>query len=601
MTIFLRYFKKENKFFYLGLLAVLLLVSANLSFIYYHSGAKSFGGFVMPGFIDDDLYYYARVEGVLHGNYMIGNPYFYEHQKDISPAFFLPDLIYALPALMFGSINYSIFFNMLFWSALLFWATYRILKIFNLSVGSGSLSAVLIFISFFTLMFRPVSSQISLTAYAFFLAVFFAWLTRPMQKTTNFALLLSVLTGVYMYQYLAQIIGATLAVAFLYFVLHRDGARIRALIYMGITIVAAMIPLVYFSLIQIHTPFYWETMYRIGLVDTNLLTPKSLYYSLLVLLAVWAVKCLEDGIGRWRFAEKTKLFFLSGMPLVIALLSNGITGKELEIASHIGGIFATYWMFLAVVILAAGLYAEKWNDIFSWRKMAAVFVVALLILVEIGPRFLSSASFDVGIFAQRERIKETQKYAALKEWLAQSGGDRGAVILAGDPASYYLAAIGRTNALFTAHGVLHIMSNEEALERYLVSGYVQDLTARQLKDDFRKYLGAGTIHRYKDHNKKVALCNLLKFAHTDCDKIKKDPVDMIGDKYFTDAYGKYTNSIKPNIDRYLQKYNIQYIIQDKKNDQIKILPPGAAEVYRDENFIIYGLGVLKRNPSDNII
>ena len=163
------------------------------------------------------------------------------------------------------------------------------------------------------------------------------------------------------------------------------------------------------------------------------------------------------------------------------------------------------------------------------------------------------------------------------------------MVLTDESTGYYLPTISRAYVVHNSHGILHLLSDVESLERYLVFSYAQDIPIDQLKSNFRKYLGVGAIHRSNDYNKKALLCNLFGFIYSDCNTIKQTPTKLIGNKYFMNAYSLYGDSIKSDFSYFMKKYNVKYFIEDRKTSAIKIRFPDLDRVYEDENFVVYSL------------
>jgi len=88
---------------------------------------------VPPALVSDSLYYYARAKEVFDGFPFIGNPYFLEYQKTISPSFFVPDWLYALPLLVGAPLVATIAFNFTLWSLVFAILTYFIFRLLRLS------------------------------------------------------------------------------------------------------------------------------------------------------------------------------------------------------------------------------------------------------------------------------------------------------------------------------------------------------------------------------------------------------------------------------------------------------------------------------------
>ncbi len=641
----LRSLNSDKKFLYLSLLFILVLNLVLFGLMYSYAQPTTFKDFIMPHFVDDDVYYYARVHEILDGNYLIGNPYFYEHRGQIAPAFFLPDLIYSIPALIFGSLSFSVFFNLLLWPLVFTALVYYLFRKIGMSDKASSLSSIFVFLLFYIFMFRPVSTQISSVAYIFFLNQLFNWLSDN-RKKTKILFLLSVILSVYLYQYLAQIVFATLLLIFAYTIFNRDWLRIKEMIVGGLVALFSFVPLFYYTFLQVSDLYYWQTMYRIGLVDTNLVTPKSVFFSLLVFLVVFLFKYLGDsgfycnrseypaswGGNEWtrqnrasegelinnkssmvrgkstntlpapacheavyiESASKQRLFvYFSGLALIMTLLANFVTGKELEIASHVGGLFTSLW--LSVMTIAILGFVIDYDLIANANNAKKFILLALLpvLILDMWPKLSFSFNFISGdIIYGRGLVKTVQDYRGFARWFNDYEKDQEFVVWADGLIGDYIPIVSRGYVLFNSYGAFHTLSNEESLERYLVFSYLKGATLSKIKNDFRQYLGVGVIHRFKDFNKKVFLCKFLypnKLRPERCGQYKQNPSDMMGEDYFNTAYGRYINDIVPNINYYLDKYNVKYIVWNKKDGPLLVLADSIKNVYEDSLFIIYAI------------
>ncbi|MEK7127180.1 MAG: hypothetical protein AAB838_00450 [Patescibacteria group bacterium] len=272
-------------------------------------------------FIDDTAYYWARTNEVLKGFWQVGNPYFYNHRADLGVSFFIPDWLSAIPGSFF------------IWPVITAVLIFILLKQFKISGKLLYLGTVFCLLPVYNFIVRPTSMQ---TIYPFFLL----FLIAVKSKKIWLIIISSALTF-YIYPYLWQLV-----VIVLFFKFNKKFLLIPLL----------ALPAFYYLYLQITSPYYWETMTRIGLVLTRLPTVASFYFFLLLSIPVF-------------FLRREKFVVMFYLAFFILLFSNVITGKELETANHVGrfvilfgSICIVYLIFLSKKYI---LLAILWLIIFS--------------------------------------------------------------------------------------------------------------------------------------------------------------------------------------------------------------------------------------------
>src|SRR3989344_7436923 len=113
-------------------------------------------------------------------------------------------------------------------------------------------------------------------------------------------------------------------------------------------------------------------MYRVGLVITRLPPMEAYYYGRWLILGglVWAI------LFRKKFTDKVAYVFIVNAAILLALLSNIITGKDFLIATHINR-FSVLWFVLTVCI---GAYYFIKNKYWNKKVYATVPVLAILLV-----------------------------------------------------------------------------------------------------------------------------------------------------------------------------------------------------------------------------
>jgi hypothetical protein len=554
--------------------------------------------FVVPvGPYGEGDYYYDRIKEIKDGYPLLGNPYFYEHREEIAPTFFVADWVAAIPALLGIPLMPATLINFLFWS----FAAVFILALFLKKSGIGErwavFGAIYCYLSIYLFMIRPVSMQIVFPFFFLFLLAYLYWWQSPNSKKTIIFLSATAAFSAYLYTYNAEIIIVMYVLSAIYFLATRNWRFLKSIAYSIAVFAVMIIPLIIFTLKQTGNPFYWQTMVRIGLVNTHLPTALFFISGFFVLAGLAALFFI------W-FSQKTKNIFEDRYPLVffiitsIAILgisgSNIITGKDLENTEHLER-YIIPWLALTTILIFWLLFKQKlWNNFKSKMFVRAVLIISLVVIAASDVWYLRTygptSVLSLNNRGAMNKWKKTQTYVTLFHSLDEKAG-LSSVVWAnpeGDVNSY-IAMLSKQYPLFHMGGILHFISNQEAEERYMVSRYF-DLTEDDLKTNFKLYAGAGNaIHVWKTSNREVKICQLLLLNKLgiDCGKIY-DAMSWKGKKYFDDLYRRFETDIKPNIKEYLKKYHVQYAIKDLTADA-KFNPEelGARVMYTTGNFAVY--------------
>ncbi|KKQ53223.1 MAG: hypothetical protein US72_C0002G0013 [Microgenomates group bacterium GW2011_GWC1_38_12] len=588
---------KKNKYLFLAVIFVLFFSILPHLYSVYLAGSSWQG--ILPEYTNDGLYYYARMSDVGQGNFFLGNPYFLEHRGEYAPAFFVADWLASWPLLLGLSLSWTVFINYLIWPLFLFFALLFLFEELGLSRLISIGGSLVGYLSVHELMSRPVIMQVIFPFFILFLMVLLRYFKNPKQKKLIVPFVLVYAFSFYLYSYLWQISVLSIFFLLIWLVLEKKWSDFRSLVLINFLTFIFVWPVIIYTYWQITSPYFLETMSRLGLVKTHLPTSLAILDCLLVvvselLLFLTLYWCRSDD----KNSAKTivPFFIVSGLALTGADLSNLITGQEMEIANHIGR-FITIWLVIILVYLGIFL-KNNYTDLFKLPKVKKIFIFSLLgviIIMLISPikNFLPSLINRV-TDQNRAEIKELQNIAGPLVWLKENTKSN-SVVWINKKTSHYVPIYAHRHVLFSSGGGLHLMPSAELEERYLVANYFRNLTLADIKKDFRSYAGVGNaIHQYQSHNRQVKLCRFLKLERLNysCGQMM-DSLTWRGEKYFFDLYQKYLNDIKPNIDEKLAKYHVNYILVDHREDQLKLPVSNIANaklVYKDQRFEIYQIG-----------
>lgn len=537
---------------------------------------------VTPKYIDDDLYYYARIKEVVDGNPFIGNPYFMEHRDERSVAFFVADWIASIPFLMKIPFNLSIVINFVFWSLLFVLLVYFLARATELSSPYSALLSFFSYLEVYWVVFRPVVMQEVFPFFILFLLALIVWLKEPLNRRSAIFLMVASVLPFYIYTYLWQITSVILAIVFFHKLIQKKWEEIKILSLVAMGIVAVSLPSIIYTIYQIRSFFYWETVGRIGLVESYLPTIYAYQYGrwavllalVFILLKRWLVVVVSN--------KDEKVFLAaiySGMSLFLISVSNIVTGKELETAQH-AGRFITLWMAIFFPVVLWNFYKYR-KELFklNWIKLIVLFVVSFLCLGFLLSNFNRSLPFKK--IAEAD-VVSIQDYSIPLNWLEKKETDP-IVIWADEEISTYIPILTKHYVLWHPAGGLHLMSTIENEDRFLFSR-IGTTTTDEIFLHYREFEGAGAVWRYSNSFYKNRInCFILKECREDIEL--RDWVGTTTIQNLLDREIELKNDLAGN----LKKYKVSYIISDisKKEDGYFMSLFKEKEVWRNERFVIY--------------
>lgn len=555
------------------------------------AGAEWHG--VPPEYVSDSLFYYAQIHQVAEGYPFVGNPYFIEHRNAVSPAFFVPDWLYAAPLFLGLPLFPTIMLNFIVWSLVFAILAFGIFRVVGLPRSVSVAGSIFAYLQAYWLILRPVSMQQVFPFFLFFLLALLLWLREPMRKRNVVILALATVAPFYIYAYLWQVIVVINGLLAAFLLLRKRTTELYKFIIANIAAFILALPEAVLLWKQFATPFYWDTMQRIGLVETHIPPLYTLYY------VRWIVLIMGIGFSLYFFlrnrneqaAQKVNelnvFFLLTSLGLFIVMISNIITGKELETATHIGR-FVMLWFALGFVTYGFVAIKER-TSLMGLSPIKKGVLVLLFLLCALGLMRNFKESLPFTAIATNTSLDSVQGYAAPLAWLDKRESAP-VVIWADGLLSHYIPILTKDYVLFAAAGGLQVESSREVAERYLVSEYFANLSLKDIEKNYRVYAGAGNAADQPEASSRVTkICNFLQLGRFGfhCGK-ELTGVSLKGQSYFDGLASEYKN-IQANISAELKKFNVTYIIKDNKNDpqfhpeDIK----GSVLVYNDGRFSIF--------------
>lgn len=576
-----------KKFFVLVALAATLAPA--IFVIHEVGGWRNWQG-VIPRGSTDSLYYYARMHEVVDGYPLVGNPYVYEYRKALSPAFFLPDIVSAIPILIGVPFSIAVMINMFAWSFIFLVLSFTLLRLLHLPRGWALLWSVLPFISLYSLMLRPTVMQLVFPLFLAFLIALLKFLYEPTTRRRIFLLALAAATTFYVYTFLSYIVILSLAFIFFWFLFTRRYKELRALITVGIFSILLIIPFGFYTLMQMRGPYYLETLSRIGLVFTHIPAIEASLYGRWVLTALVAF-----GLLRFFFPKEEegnserKVFWLAtGTGLLTSLFLNVITGAELTLGVHVGR-FVILWMALIL-----GFLLYEWYSLRTFKIHKTKYIVVAIFLSMLSIGVARSIPHGLDFFKFNDNgshdIADLQAYAAPLNWLDKNVSEQ-SVIWANESVSEYIPIMTRHYPLFFEGAVLHSISGSELEDRYLLSQSMGILTPEDLKRDFGLYSGAGPSELEPlARNRYAWLCQVtVRFVGNHECPPHTDAIALRGEEYFK-MLAERLHTIKKNQVALLQQFNVKYLLIDRAYDNLERLSLDKA-LYDDGRFVILALPI----------
>jgi len=525
----------------------------------------------------DHNYYYVRIHEVLDGHLFLGNPFYIEHVGESALAFSGGEWLAAIPMVLGASFVFGLLINAIVWPVIFFVLVFKLLRELYVEEKMAIISAFVIFLASFSLILRPVAMQIVFPVFLIFCIAFVKWLKKAEMKTAFFLIVTAAL-NFYTYAFSWQIVVFVLIFSTIIFFLMKKRELAINMFLIGLSTVALILPVVFYTIHQMLLPLYSESVMRTALAITRIPTGAVIIYGApLIVATIFALvlfrKAQED-------YSVLRMFIYCFVPaLFAAAVSNIVTAQDPELASHIG----RYMVLVAYVILLAALpylkYAQKKILIFS---VCLVVGSSVYIFQDIARSLLIN---DLSI---RDSV-DSQAYYAPLQWLENR--ERSPVVVLANPnISGYVPAITKHYVVFSNYGLNHILTNEEQIERYILSQFdISKLTETQLKNELRIFAGTGpAIHQYKAINRRIRICRMFRMdllGYSCGEYISAD--SLLGFDYYSKILSEAAH-INKNISIWLDKYHVTYLIIDQKNgDNFAALSLFKSQIYDDGRFQIW--------------
>lgn len=570
--------------------AVLILTTVPFLHIFLILGDSWQG--ILPNYGDE--LNFARVHSIGEGHLTDGNAYFLEHAADMPLVVFGGAWLNAIPLWVGIPFNTAMAINFVIWSLLFSILFYWLLRELRVPRWIAVFGTIFYYVQSFMHVWRPANMQ-PVYPFVFLFYIALSRMIREQSRRNTIFLGLVVGAGFYIFAYLWQIAVITLGLVFLYALVRRDWPLLIATLKTSVLggIIGLPVPL-YTLWLSHESPYFWESMGRLGLVSTHLPMGEVIYSGgwigvvlMYVAILFWRVPQLRKDND---FALLRLFIGVSGLGLWILQGSNLITGKLLETGEHVV-TFIKPWHIYSALGLGAFLIKRRAQ---IPREILLIGACVFFAQAVISVRYANSFPFVVSD-SDRAALQQNQEYAGPYAWLQNV--EQKPVVIWSNPSTTLtsnLPIFTRHFVLYHYWGMLELVPESEIRERYLVSQYFNNPAATYLKNDenMKLYLGRHDYpHAAKTIEREIKICKIIFFwdKSKDCGT-PPTPSELLGEQFFTDLETQFQTDIRPNIRAYLKKYHVSYILKDKELDK-KSRPEtlGGILVYSDDRYEIYRL------------
>jgi len=542
----------------------------------------------------DSIYYMIQIQKVLHGNWMIGNPYLLEYSTAAYPAPLLSVWLAAIPGLLGADINAVYAVNALLYATLTGGILYALcLRLTNRHQLLSLIIAVLGTASMSNFILRPVFMQTVYPVFGLFMIALLGVLEKPYDAKRSIALGIVSALGFYIYPHLWMQNFTSLGLLFLAALWQRDTKMLKQMTIMGIGMIIVCLPQILTTIALFTDPAAKLINQRVGMLSTHAVLPVTIMnnkYSITTIVVLLLLRAYDN---KRRFSKGELLLLLLASAVVIAALSNTVTGLVMDFITHPWRL----GLMVNVVTIPVMITSFRQRQALLPRVLIGM-CLAALVFTTVNRVFIRQNSY--GYLCHRDEIVEqhtlTQDYERIFAYF--SGNDiPPSVILAPERLSQIIPLYSEHGVLYFPRAELYPVPDDELLERFLAYN-IDTVNAASLAERVSDY--SGLRHKelimyknaYPDHSLSGIIRALLYGLAG-----KKPPgdwqpatlIDEIGGQAFIDKTLALHATIQRAYVKYLRKYNVHYIVTDRNVEWNPQVPKEAKMIYTDERFSIYTL------------
>lgn len=498
---------------------------------------------------NDEIYYMARARDIADGHSFLSNPYIYEYKNGQPMQFWLPDYLMAKPlALLHIDIHKGYIFYDFFLPFILTVLTYAIIYKLTDSKPMGIIGAAFLHLNlFFSVFNRAPSPQL---IFIFWQLLFLLWLRfieRPTSLNAGFmGIAFGLLFHIYPYYWTFYVIFFALYL-FFNFILKKN---IDYKKYFSAFAIAFVISIPYFiSFIKsMQSPYYNESVARVGMLDTHFPTGRKIVMWGVIVLILFALAYWKKLIN---LNHKTVLLVSSCLAAIISVNQQVITGKNLQFASH-------YWMLSVFCFVFSFAYlVDLWMKKNNFNRVKLIILSLAGLYVFYSPIAYTANALSDNAFAYSKDEIEQQRYAEIFRWL-NDNTSADEVVFADSGLSPLIPSYTANNVFYCSSAGLFFMPTSELWERFVLNNYWQEFNKEYVEQTQFAVWGAYYQTKYDNDLTKNKLRKLFNLTQVNYEKIPSEEIEK---------FLLFADEVKSeNFAERLKKYRVDYFVYDKEND-----------------------------------
>lgn len=548
-------YKKIGRFFTFNLAAIILAVLFGFIIllptilVIKEVGFKNFKG-LYPVFNDDEVHYLAIAKEVSEGH-GLGNAFIGEY-KNRPPL--QPSLINYFIKLEADILNKSIPFvfalNDFLLPVIAYLILYSLFLLITKSRARSNIFSSIFFLLFINTIGRPVSLQ--LNGIFLFVGIIVIWQIFKNEAEKSRVIILNVILGVvtgllvYMYPYYwtALVVLYGLMVLF-YLLFERNKKYLLYSVNFFISFVLMIIPYIVSNLKASASPYYSETISRLGLLSNH--WPACYSNAFIIFLPLALVFLYRKNIK-----SNNEIYFPLALLLggLVLNWSNVITGKYLQFSSH---YYQVTILFILLSLAVLSNYIDEAREQKTCIKIvyATIFIILVaLLLNKHKSEVLAKINFTRPVAT--ECSNTSQGLMDLYSWMNLNTESDSSLYAIGY-ADTDFAIYTHNNLFFNGYAGYYLMSDEEMEERWIVSNYFEKIDEEMIKNQSRVIWLNKFIDEYQ--NKSIRNKLLSKIG-----LVEKENYVLVPDEY-VDRVMQKTREIKNNdLVSLLKKYKTDYVV-----------------------------------------
>lgn len=529
-----------------GVVISLIVVSPHLAFL-YKEGTRFQG--VYQTFSDDEVYYQARINDVLEGNFSIGNSYILEHQND---PFLQPPVAEWIIALFAFITHLSVPVVSLLGDVVFTFINFLLVFVLCKAITGEKKLSLLYTIAFFILFLstfgRPVSPQVTtLFLLSGLICMYHLYRNESHSQMVHMGVGLIVGTILFVSPYYAT----TLMVMYGFLCVYKyiSSKNVKKTAIQVSFFLAPFLPLAglyaVFVIRASKLVGYSDTAARFGLIQTHI--PGAFINVAFALLTAILIFC-----GR-NFLSKKDTFFCALLLLAIPILNwqNIITGQSLQFSSHY--LLVTVFLIIIVTMLLHTSLQKHSNLASSSQKQImyggiAILMVALLFLQKGEIVGLYNSVFN------QQPSQALQDKKIVFDWLNTNTKENEVVLSIGGDYDFFIPVYTHNTVYYNRYATLFVMPNSETENRWLIEKLFNSKISKEyILDHQREFWMNRYIDSYQSsENRKKIVARIRRTSYVPSVQIDQAEIDKL--------YTRYSELQKENICTVLPTYKLNYVL-----------------------------------------